>query len=122
MYSAVSYVYPETSQVKFGSSSNKGYLTTSELNLSKPFTVIVSAKRYGTDTAQLKVTAGGESQTSANFGAAYATYAFKFDAVGSKEKIRFDILFLDVSHEDLLRGSFLHAKISTFRRRVYEKL
>ena len=92
MYSAVSYVYPETKQVKFGSSSNKGYLTTSELNLSKPFTVIVSAKRYSSDTAQLKVTAGGgESQTSANLGADYATYVFKFDAVGSKEKIRFDI-------------------------------
>ena len=91
MYSAVSYVYPELNQVKFGSSSNKGYLTTSELNLSKPFSVIVSAKRYSSDTAQLMVTAGGESQTSANLGADYATYAFKFDAVGSKEKIRFDI-------------------------------
>ena len=91
MYSAVSYVYPETKQVKFGSSSYKGYLTTSELNLSKPFTVIVSAKRYSSDTAQLKVTAGGESQTSANLGADYATYVFKFDAVGSKEKVRFDI-------------------------------
>ncbi len=91
MYSAVSYVYPETKQVKFGSSSNKGYLTTSELNLSKPFTVIVSAKRYSSDSSQLKVTAGGESQTSANLGADYATYVFKFDAVGSKEKVRFDI-------------------------------
>ena len=91
MYSAVSYVYPELNQVKFGSSSNKGYLTTSELNLSKPFTVIVSAKRYGSDSSQLKVTAGGVSQTSANLGADYATYVFKFDAVGSKEKVRFDI-------------------------------
>lgn len=91
MYSAVSYVYPELKQVKFGSSSNKGYLTTSELNLSKPFTVIVSAKRYGSDSSQLKVTAGGVSKTSANLGADYATYVFKFDAVGSKEKVRFDI-------------------------------
>lgn len=91
MYSAVSYVYPETKQVKFGSGSSRGYLTTSELNLSKPFSVIVSAKRYNTDTAQLKVTAGGVEQTSANLGADYATYVFKFDAVGSKEKVRFDI-------------------------------
>ena len=91
MYSAVSLVYPETKQVKFGKSDATGYLTTSELNLSKPFTVIVSAKRYNTDTAQLKVTAGGKSQTSANLGADYATYVFKFDAVGSKEKVRFDI-------------------------------
>lgn len=91
MYSAVSYVYPETKQVKFGSSSYKGYLTTSELNLSKPFTVVVSAKRYGSDTSQLKVTAGGLSQTTGNLGADYATYVFKFEAVGSKEKVRFDI-------------------------------
>ena len=91
MYSAVSYVYPETKQVKFGSGTYRGYLTTSELNLSKPFTVVVSAKTYSSDASQLKVTAGGSSQTTGNLGANYTTYLFEFDAVGAKEKVCFDI-------------------------------
>ena len=91
MYSSVSYVYPETKQVKFGSSSNKGYLTTSDLNLSKPFTVVVSAKCYSSDVSQLQVTAGGVSKTTANLGANYTSYMFEFDALDAAEKVRFDI-------------------------------
>ena len=90
MYSAVSYVYPETKQVKFGSSNYRGYLTTSELNLSQPFTVVVSAKTYSSDSSQLKVTVGDKNQT-ATLGANYTSYVFKFDAAGAKENVKFDI-------------------------------
>ena len=64
---------PQGGYIKFGNSSNQGYITTKELNLSQPFTVVVDAKRYGSDTSKLYVTIGDVTMESENLGDDFKT-------------------------------------------------
>ena len=91
-YSAVSNVYGSVGELKFGASSTRGSLTTKPFNLSEPFTVVVDAMSYGTDTAQLTVTVNGVTKSSGNLvTGAYKKYMFQFDAATAASTIKFDI-------------------------------
>lgn len=86
LYSATAYTYSEAPALKLGSSGNRGYFTTTELNLSQAFTVIARAKNYGTDVSSLQITAGEVVKTAA-LTSDYKYYAFEFDAMSSKAKV-----------------------------------
>ena len=91
-YSAVSNVYGSVGELKFGASSTRGSLTTKPFNLSQPFTVVVDAMAYSTDTAQLTVTVNGVTKSSGNLvTGAYKKYVFEFDAATAASTIKFDI-------------------------------
>lgn len=95
LYSATASTYPETPALKFGTGSARGYFTTTELDLSQPFTVIVKAKDYGTatkpDKSSVKVTAGEAEPQTAALTTDYKYYAFEFPAQTAKSKVRVDI-------------------------------
>ena len=86
MYSAVANVYPETGKVKFGSGSKVGSLTTSALNLSQPFTVVVGAYGYDSDELTMKVAVGEVSQT-INLTTTEAYYGVEFEAATKKSAV-----------------------------------
>lgn len=87
MYSAVAYTYPEANTaLKFSSSSKGGTLTTTELNLSQPFSVVVNAKYYSATEKSMTITVGETSKT-ITLSADYADYVVTFDAASAKEKI-----------------------------------
>lgn len=86
LYSATGYTYPETPELKIGSGSSRGYFTTTDLDLSQPFTVIVHAKDYGTDGSSLQITAG-ETTQSQDLTKDYAYYRFEFEPQGNKAKV-----------------------------------
>lgn len=91
-YSAVSNVYGSVGELKFGASSTRGSLTTKPFNLSQPFTVVVDAMAYSTDTAQLTVTVNGVTKNSGNLvTGAYKKYVFEFEAATAASTIKFDI-------------------------------
>ena len=91
-YSAISNVYGSVGELKFGASSTRGSLTTKPFNLSEPFTVVVDAMAYSTDTAQLTVTVNGVTKSSGNLvTGAYKKYVFEFDAATAASTIKFDI-------------------------------
>ena len=91
-YSSVSNVYGSVGELKFGASSTRGSLTTKPFNLSQPFTVVVDAMAYSTDTAQLTVTVNGVTKSSGNLvTGAYKKYVFEFDAATAASTIKFDI-------------------------------
>ena len=86
MYSAVANVYPETGKVKFGSSSKVGSLTTSALNLSQPFTVIVGAYGYDSDELTMKVMVGDVAKT-VTLTTSEAYYGVEFEAATKKSTV-----------------------------------
>ena len=91
-YSSVSNVYGSVGELKFGASDTRGSLTTKPFNLSQPFTVVVDAMAYSTDTAQLTVTVNGVTKSSGNLAiGAYKKYMFQFDAATAASTIKFDI-------------------------------
>lgn len=95
LYSATASTYQEAPALKFGTKSACGYFTTTGLDLSRPFTVIVQAKDYGTtdkpDGSSLKVTAGEATPQTAALTTDYKYYAFEFPAQTAKSKVRVDI-------------------------------
>ena len=91
-YSSVANVFGSVGELKFGTSSKLGSLTTQPFNLSQPFTVVVDAMAYGADTAQLTVTVNGVTQKTANLQeGTYKKYMFEFDAATAASTIKFDI-------------------------------
>lgn len=91
-YSAVSNVYGSVGELKFGASSTRGSLTTKPFNLSQPFTVVVDAMAFSTDTAQLTVTVNGVTKNSGDLvTGAYKRYVFEFDAATAASTIKFDV-------------------------------
>lgn len=90
LYSATAYTFQDAPALKLGSSKNRGYFTTTALDLSQPFSVLVKAKTYGSDESGLKITIGKTSQT-ASLNADYTYHLFKFDAQGAKETVRVDV-------------------------------
>lgn len=94
LYATSSKIYPVAAggEIKFGTSSALGSLTTVPLNLSQPFTVVVDAKRYSTESSKLSVTVNGVTKTTNdNLGAEYETYLFEFDAATAACPVKFDI-------------------------------
>lgn len=88
------YTYGNNGVLRLGKSGECGHITTSDLNLSEPFTVVVDAKAWSTETSQVAVTVGDVTQTSANLpaeAAGFTTYVFKFDAAGKKEAVKIAI-------------------------------
>ena len=93
LYVANSYVYQYNSPhgLRMSSSDNSGYIVTSELDLSAPFSVLISAKVWPKDTSGIKVTAGESAAiTTADLTEEFKTYLLKFDAQNSKTKIRIE--------------------------------
>lgn len=89
-----SYIYGANGSLRLGKSGECGHITTNAIDLSEPFTVIVDAKAWTTETSQVAVTVGEITQTSGNLNpdtAGFSTYMFKFDAAGSKEQIKIAI-------------------------------
>ena len=91
MYSAVANVYPETGKVKFGSGSKVGSLTTSALDLSQPFTVVVGAYGYDSDELTMKVIVGEESKT-INLTTTEAYYGVEFEAATKKSTVTIECI------------------------------
>lgn len=91
LYSATAYTYAEAPALKLGSSSNQGYFTTADLDLSQPFTVVVRAKTYATDESSIQITAG-TTVKSATLTSDYKYYTFEFDAQSSKSKIEAKVI------------------------------
>lgn len=90
-YSSATKVYGSGGELKFGTSSIRGSLTTKPFNLSEPFTVVVDAKAWSGDSSNLKVTVNGVSKTTANLTDNYKKYMFEFDAATAASTIQFDI-------------------------------
>lgn len=90
LYTATANTYPETPALKLGKSGgtdeNRGYFTTTELDLSQAFTVFVRAKAYGADNSSLQITAGETVKTAA-MTADYKYYAFEFEPQSAKAKV-----------------------------------
>ena len=94
LYATCTKIYPAAtgSAIKFGTSSVCGSLTTVPINLSQPFTVVVDAMAYGTDTAQLTVTVNGVTKKSENLSVGtYKKYLFEFEAATAASTIKFDV-------------------------------
>ena len=88
------YTYGGNGSLRLGKSGECGHITTADLDLSQPFTVVVDAKAWTTETSQVAVTVGDVTQTSANLPAetaGFTTYTFKFDAAGKKEAVKIAI-------------------------------
>ena len=91
LYTATDYTYPEAPALKLGSSKQRGFFTTTDLDLSRAFTVIVRAKTFSSDESALQVTAGEAIKTSDNLTADYKYYAFEFDAQSAKSKVKVEV-------------------------------
>lgn len=91
-YATCSTIYGSVGELKFGKSDACGSLTTVPFNLSQPFTVVVDAMAYSTDTAQLAVTVNGVTKKTGNLAiGSYKKYMFEFDAATAASTIKFDI-------------------------------
>ena len=91
-YSTSTKVYADNGDLKFGSSSALGTISTAALNLSQSFTVVVDAKCWSGDTSVLKVTVNGVSQKTGTLTEEYEKYMFRFDAANSACPIKFEIV------------------------------
>ena len=108
LYSSGSKVYPLNSAntgkgVKFGSSSVAGSITTVDLNLSQPFSVIFDAKKFGSDASKLQVTAGDQVLATATLVDAWTTYVLEFEAVDAKEQITIEVISSKRAYLDNLK-------------------
>ena len=78
--------------IKLGSSSAVGYITSKSLDLSSPFTVQIDACKYGSDSGNIVVTVGSQSQTITNsqLGAAgtFKTFTLSFNAATSTSTVK----------------------------------
>jgi hypothetical protein len=93
IYSEASYIYLGIDGLKFGSSSYRGFLTTSELDLSSAFYISVSARAWVNstntpDVSQVEFLVDGESvYKSDNLSAGFNTYVFNAPAATANSKI-----------------------------------
>lgn len=78
--------------LKLGSSSAVGYITSKSLDLSSAFTVQIDACKYGSDTGNIVVTCGSQSQTIKNseLGAAgsFKTFTLTFAAATATSTVK----------------------------------
>ena len=78
--------------IKLGSSSAVGYITSKSLDLSSTFTVQIDACKYSSDTGNIVVTVGSQTQTISNsqLGAAgsFKTFTLTFDAATSSSTVK----------------------------------
>ena len=78
--------------IKLGTSSAVGYITSKSLDLSSTFTVQIDACKYGTDTGNIVVTVGSQTQTISNsqLGAAgtFKTFTLTFEAATTSSTVK----------------------------------
>lgn len=75
-------------EVKMGSGSSSGSMTSSALNLSAPFTVTIGAKRYNdTETGPINVTVNGVTKSIPTLTESYQNYTLEFDAATDNSTI-----------------------------------
>jgi hypothetical protein len=78
--------------IKLGSSSAVGYITSKSLDLSSTFTVQIDACKYGSDTGNIVVTVGSQTQTISNsqLGAAgtFKTFTLTFEAATTSSTVK----------------------------------
>ncbi|MBP5229911.1 MAG: hypothetical protein J6Z32_07215 [Bacteroidales bacterium] len=93
-YSTCERIYTTTTsgEIRIGTSSNPGYLTTLGINLSAASHITVNAKQYGSDNAKIWVSVdGGEPIEATNdgssLGASYKAYIFNIPAATAKSKV-----------------------------------
>ena len=87
-YSAVSYGYKGASGLKLGKSSELGSITTSEIDLSSAYTIVVSAKTWNTDVSQLEVSVDGSViGKTGNLYNEYAEYVFHPEEAASNASV-----------------------------------
>ncbi len=78
--------YSANGAIKFGIGNTAGSITTVPLNLSQPFTVIVKAKKFGSDSAKIKAVVG-EAEQQITLTADYAYYGIEFEAATKKSSL-----------------------------------
>ena len=78
--------------LKLGSSKNAGYITSKALDLSSTFTVEFDACKYSSDTGNIVVTCGSQSQTinNSSLGAqgTFKTFTLTFDAATASSTVK----------------------------------
>ena len=78
--------------IKLGASSAVGYITSKSLDLSSTFTVQIDACKYGSDTGNIVVTVGSQTQTISNsqLGAAgtFKTFTLTFEAATTSSTVK----------------------------------
>ena len=78
--------------IKLGSSKASGYITSKSLDLSSTFTVQIDACKYGSDTGNIVVTVGSQTQTINNseLGAAgtFKTFTLNFNAATTSSTVK----------------------------------
>ena len=78
--------------LKLGSSSAVGYITTKSLDLSSAFTVQIDACKYGSDSGNIVVTCGSQSQTinNSSLGAqgTFKTFTLTFSAATASSTVK----------------------------------
>lgn len=92
LYSEVVNCYKGAGGLKLGTSNNRGSITSSEINLSSPFTIVVSAKRFGSDVSKLQVSVDGTvvGQT-AELYQDFVEYVFDLDKATDASTVVFSI-------------------------------
>ncbi len=90
-YTAAAAIYNENNVLKFGSSNNRGSLTTAKFDLTQNFVVVVRAQTYGTDASELTVTAGTTTSAAVTLTGEFHTYLFDFDALTGAEAITINV-------------------------------
>lgn len=93
LYSAVSYCYKGIGGIKFGTGSQRGSITTSEVNLSNSYFIEVSAKTYGSDSESFLefYVDGNKVYTSSTLTSEYSTYYFNAPAATAKSKVEIKV-------------------------------
>ncbi|MCQ2285094.1 MAG: chitobiase/beta-hexosaminidase C-terminal domain-containing protein [Bacteroidales bacterium] len=89
-FPTLSKIFPTASgnEVKMGSGSYIGKLTSATLDLSSPFIVTLSAKRYSaTENGPIQVTVNGVTKSIATLSENYQTYTLEFDAATAHSTI-----------------------------------
>ena len=78
--------------IKLGSSKAVGYITSKSLDLSSAFTVQIDACKYGSDSGNIVVTVGSQSETISNSSlkaaGTFTTFTLTFDAATSSSTVK----------------------------------
>ena len=85
--SAESKAYPNTGEVKLGSGSYAGSLTTNALDLSHAFVVKLKAQQYSSTEKTIQVTVGSTSKSETALTDEMVEYTFNFDAATSSSQV-----------------------------------
>lgn len=87
-FPTLSKIFPSAGDIKLGSGSGIGSLTSKALDLSNPFTVTISAKYYSTsENGPIVVTVGEQEQRITDLASEYTDYTLEFNAATNNSTI-----------------------------------